>query len=269
MDNNYQTYFGFKKQPFSSDLNMEEILLTDELQSVKKRFDYAVELGGIALITGDIGSGKSTALRYASEALHSSEYKVFYVTATSGPILELYRQIMDEMGILGIGRSKAAMTSNIRREIREIVDAKRMKAVLVIDEASLLRLDVIAELHTLTQFHKDSKPWLPVILAGQSMLVDKLMYRTSAPLASRVITRSHLEGLNLDGMKQYIDHHLELAGANTSLFDDPAITAVHQGSGGLLRKSNHLARGALMAAALSQAQTINADHVRLAATEIF
>jgi len=269
MNSNYQTYFGLTAEPFKSDLRQDEILHTDELRSVKKRFDYAVRLGGVALITGDIGSGKSTALRYASDALRASEHKVFYVTATSGPILELYRQISDEMGIHATGRSKAAMTGHIRKEVREIVEGKRMKAVLVVDEASLLRLDVIAELHTLTQFNKDSKPWLPIIFAGQSMLVDKLMYRTSAPLASRIVTRSHLEGLNLDGVKLYIEHHLRLAGIQSPLFEDAAITAVHQGSGGLLRKSNHIARGALMAATQAQSKTVNADHVRLAATEIF
>ncbi len=70
-------------------------------------------------------------------------------------------------------------------------------------------------------------------------------------------------------MKQYLDHHLKLAGVNPGIFDDATITAVHQGSGGLLRKANHLARGALIAAAKQNMQIVNPEHVRLAATEIF
>ena len=83
---------------------------------------------------------------------------------------------------------------------------------MIIDEASFLRLEVFSELHTLCQFDKDSKPYLPLILAGQGSLMDKLSYKSSAPLASRVVCRAHLKGLDKDGMQQYLLHHLKLAG---------------------------------------------------------
>lgn len=269
MNENYRTFFGFGKEPFASDLALKEILQTEELTGVQKRFDYTLRLGGIGLVTGEIGSGKSTALRYASGKLHPSEYQTFYVIASSGSILELYRQISAELGVTKTTNSKAVITSLIRKEIAEWVQGKKIKVALIIDEASLLRLEVFAELYTICQFDKDSKPWLPLILAGQSTLVDKLRYRTSAPLASRIIARSHLEGLDRQGMEQYLHHHLKLAGVKNDLFQDAAVTAIHQGSGGLLRKANHLARGALVAAADSKCTTVNAEHVRLASTEIF
>lgn len=269
MNNNYRSFFGLKKEPFGTDLKNREILETHELKSVTKRLDYAVRLGGAALVTGEIGSGKSTALRYCAEKLHPSEYVTFYVTATSGSILELYRQITAEMGIYQSSNSRVIMTKLIKDEIKELVDGKKMKVILIIDEASLLRMEVLSELHTLCQFHKDSKPWLPLILAGQSTLIDKMMYRASAPLASRIVARSHMKGLDRNGMLQYLEHHLSLAGVKTNLFEDAAITAIHQGSGGLLRKANHLARGALIAAAGEESMSITAEHVRLAATEIF
>ncbi|MBT7697726.1 MAG: AAA family ATPase, partial [Desulfobacterales bacterium] len=193
----------------------------------------------------------------------------FYITATSGPVLELYRQILTEMGILQSSNSKAAMTRLIKNEIVELINGKKMKVVLVIDEASLLRMEVLAELHTITQFDKDSKPWLPVIMVGQSNLIDKMMYRASAPFASRIVTRSHLEGLDRQGMQQYLEHHLSLVGVKNNLFEDAAVTAIHQGSGGLLRKANHLARGSIIAASKEKSKTVMAEHVRLAATEVF
>ncbi len=269
MNNNYRNFFGLTKEPFATDLKIKEILQTDELKEVTKRLDYAVRLGGAVLVTGEIGSGKSTVLRYCAEILHPSEYQIFYVTATSGSILELYRQITAEMGIYQSSNSKVLMTRLIKNEIKELVDGKKMKVALIIDEASLLRMEVLAELHTLCQFHKDSKPWLPLVLAGQSTLIDKMMYRASAPLASRIVARSHMEGLDRNGMLQYLEHHLSLAGVKTNLFEDAAITAIQQGSGGLLRKANHLARGALIAAAGEESMSTKAEHVRLAATEIF
>jgi len=78
-------------------IEIDDILITPEVAGVKKRFDYTLRLGCSAVVTGDIGSGKSTALRYAAASLHSSEYRVFYVTASTGSIIELYRQIVEEL----------------------------------------------------------------------------------------------------------------------------------------------------------------------------
>lgn len=269
MNDTYRAFFGLQREPFRTDIVLSEIMETHDLPAVHERFDYAVRLGAIALVTGEIGSGKSTALRYATGNLHPSEYVTLSVTASSGSILEIYRQILDALGIDMSSTSRAVMTRRIRKEIMDIVHGKKMKAVLIVDEASLLRLDVFAEIHTLCQFQQDSKAWLPVILAGQSNLIDKLMYRGSQPLASRIVARSHLEGIDRRGMEEYLLHHLAIAGIKKNIFDDAAVTAIHQGSGGLFRKANHLGRGALVAAAKEQSMIVTAEHVRLAATEIF
>jgi general secretion pathway protein A len=269
MNDSYRTFFGLTKEPFGTELGIKEILETPDIKGVKDRFDYAVRLGAIALLTGEIGSGKSTALRYAAGHLHPSAYYTIHITATSGAIIELYRQILGELGTDTACFSKAVLLKRIRREIIELVCGKKIHVVLVIDEASLLRIDVLAEIHTLCQFEQDSKPWLPLIMAGQANLVDKLMYRASMPLASRIVARSHLEGVNRQDMEAYLKHHLAIAGVKTTLFDETAVTAIHQGAGGLFRKANHLARGALIAAAHDQVPVVSANHVRLAATEIF
>jgi len=265
----YRLFFGFAKEPFPTDLPLKDIMQTPELSAAAARFRYALSIGGLALITGEIGSGKSTAVRFAQSGLHPCEYTCLHVIATSGSIVEVYRQIAAAIGIERSSTSKALMTSMIRGEIKNLVCAKKLKPVLIIDEASLLRLEVFAELHTLLQFEQDCKAWLPLILVGQASIIDKLHYRTSSALASRVIARCHLEGLDLDLMRQYLTHHVQVAGLQDNLFDEPAATAIHQGSGGLLRKANHLARGALIAAARDQSRTVCAEHVRLAATEIF
>lgn len=269
MNDAYRSFFGFTKEPFRPDPCLKDILETEEIQGVMERFGYAVRLGAIALITGEIGSGKSTALRYAASRLHPSQHRVLFVTAVSGSILEIYRMVLAEFGIETASSSRAFLLRSIRKEITHLVGEKKIKTALVIDEASLLRLEVFAELHTLCQFEKDSMPWLPIILAGHSSLIDKLHYPGSQPLASRVVARTHLEGSDRKQMQAYIDHHLHLAGAGAALFEEAAVTAVHQGSAGLFRKANHLARGALIAAARDQSATVGAEHVRLAATEIF
>jgi type II secretory pathway predicted ATPase ExeA len=269
MSTSYRTFFGMKKEAFSSDLIPKEIFETDDIRSVQQRFDYAVRLGALALLTGEIGSGKSTALRYVAAKLHPSEYRAIHITACSGSILEFYRLFLAELNIDKSSTSRAVMIRLIKKEIQELVLGKKLKVVLIVDEASLMRLEVFAELHTITQFEQDSKPWLPIILAGKTNLIDLLTYQTSMPLASRIVARSHMEPVSRSHMQEYLSHHLSIIGVNTALFDETAVTAIHQGSGGLFRKANNLARGALIAAAAGQSMTVSAEHVRLASTEVF
>jgi len=171
MNKTYKNYFGFAREPFVSDIHHKDILITPELEAVAERIQYAVRLGAIALITGEVGAGKSTALRWSMEQFHPSEYKTLWITATSGSILEFYRQLLRSLGSDAASMSKAFYTREIRKEVRELIKEKGQKPIVIVDEASLLRLEVLIELHTITQFEGDSKPWLPIILAGQINLV--------------------------------------------------------------------------------------------------
>jgi len=261
-------FFGFMKEPFSQDVRVDELFHTPALEGAKERCLYAVNLGALSVITGDVGSGKSTALRYAASALHPSQYQIIPVVASTGSIIEVLKQIAMALDIEWGSISLAKLTRTIRMAITEIGKRKQVP-VLVIDEASLLRIEVFAQLHTLGQFELDSKPLLAIILAGQNNLLDKLMYLTSRPLASRVIGRSHLDGLKQKEMAGYLKHHLEIAGIKEQLFSDEAILAIHQGSGGLLRRANLLAKGSLVAASRDKCRVVAAEHVRMASTEIF
>jgi general secretion pathway protein A len=264
---NERHYYGFTREPFAQDLKVEDLYPAPYLTTTHERLLYAIRLGAVSVVTGEVGSGKSTALRYTTSKLHPSQYKIIPVIATSGSLIEMLRQICIGLDVAYTNTSVAKLTKTIRDIVTETAQKKQVP-VLVIDEANLIRLEVFAELHTLTQFDMDSKPLMPLVLAGQNNLLDKLMYHTSKPLASRVIGRSHLEGLKAKDMAGYLKHHLEIVGISEQLFSDEAILAIHQGSGGLLRRANYLAKGALIAAAAEKCQVVAAEHVRIASTEI-
>lgn len=118
-----------------------------------------------------------------------------------------------------------------------------------IDEAHLLRLGVFDQLHTVAQADFDSRTLVPIVLSGQIALIDKLLFNTSRPFASRVVGRSHMEALQRDHMADYLAHHVAIAG-------------------GMLRRAGNLARGALIAAAMEGCPIATAEHVRIASTEI-
>jgi type II secretory pathway predicted ATPase ExeA len=188
--------------------------------------------------------------------------------ASSGSVLEFLRQICLELGAPPIGNSIARLTRTIRESLSNVA-AKKQRPLIIIDEAHLMRLELLAQLHAVMQLPYDNKTLVPLILSGQNILVDRLLYHTSRPFSSRITGRTLLQGLQLEDMKNYLSHHLHIAGANQEIMSDEAATAIHQGSGGLLRRANLLARGAMLAAAKENAPVVSPEHVRVASTEIF
>jgi general secretion pathway protein A len=266
---NYREYYGFKTEPFHSNISPKNLLRLPDMLATKERLDYALSLGGVMLVTGEVGAGKSTTIRWALSHYHPSEIVLAHVIATSASLNELYKQFCWSLDLDVKAASRAYLARTFRGAVRDIVVGKKQKVVLVIDEASLLRADVFSEIHTLTQFEHDSQSLISIVLLGQIVLLDKLTYRSSQPLASRVVTKTHLRAISREQMVEYLNHHLRVAGVKKPLFSDSAVTAIHQGSGGLLRSANHLARGGLIAAAVEGQDLVQPDHIRIASTELF
>jgi type II secretory pathway predicted ATPase ExeA len=261
------TAWGLAREPFAQDLPVESLFPLPGLAPFIDRFDYAVANGLTTVITGEVGSGKSTSLRAAADRLHPSQYRVISLVATSGSLMELLRQLCIALGDPPASNSIAKMLALVRALLVDITSKKQVP-VLIVDEAHLLRLDVFDQLHTVAQTDFDSRALVPIVLSGQVALIDKLLFHTSKPFASRVVGRSHMEALQREHMADYLAHHLAVAGATKPLFSADAVTAIHQSSGGMLRRVGNLARGALMAATLERCPIATAEHVRIASTEI-
>lgn len=99
MSATYHSFFGMTKEAFDPDLGLKDSLETQDIASIRQRFDYTLRLGAVGLITGEVGSGKSTALRYALSKLHPSEFKTIWITACSGSILKFYRLLISELNM--------------------------------------------------------------------------------------------------------------------------------------------------------------------------
>lgn len=264
---NYQNFYGLQKEPFSQGIKINDLYPLPDLSALVTRFKYCTNLRAVGIITGEIGSGKSTSLRFACSELHPSEFKIIPLVAHSGTLMEFLKQCCIQLGETQLSPSITKLLKTFRDLLLEIA-LKNMSPVLIIDEAHLMRDEIFAQLHTLSQYEFDSKPVLSIILCGQTYLLDKLNSIASRAFASRVVGRTHLESLDLEHMRGYIKHHLEITGIKEQLFTEESILAIHQGSGGLLRRANILARGALIAAASENKKMVSPENVRIAATEI-
>jgi type II secretory pathway predicted ATPase ExeA len=266
--NIYKEYFGFNKEPFSNNLPEKKLLQLPSMLGIKNRVDYGLKIGAGIVVTGDVGSGKSTSLRWALSHYHPSEVLILNIIASTGSPGELYKQLCWALGIEISGSGGANLIRQIKSTIKEIAKSKKQKILFVIDEAHLLRIDVFMELHVLTQFDNDSNNLIGLVFIGQSNLLNKLSSRSCLSMASRVVGKIHLGSIDRNQMEEYIAHHIKFAGMKKVPFTDSAITAIHQGSGGILRTANHLCRGGLIAASMEKEDMVSAEHIRVASTEL-
>jgi general secretion pathway protein A len=262
----YRKHFGLARHPFAKDLPPDELFVSAAGRELEVRLGHLLELRGIGLCTGEVGSGKTTLCRKVVTALHTGLYRIFYVPLTTGNAMDMYKSISWELG-LPTERSRAALYRCIRAEVTRLCLETKVRPVLIVDEAQHLRSDVLEDLRLLTNYEMDSQNRLCLLLVGQAELRRRLGMAVHEALNQRVIVRHHLGGLSREELPLYLQHLLRLAGTELPLFDASAVEALFQASNGLPRKLNGLAHHTLMAAALAKAKAATAEHVQAALPE--
>src|SRR5207344_1820664 len=255
----YLAHFGFTHYPFERALLPDELFASSTAREAQVRLTHLVELRGIGLITGEVGSGKTTVCRQLAAALHPGLYRLFYVPLSTGNVMDMYKAIAWQLG-LPVERNRAAAYRAIHTEVCRLAVECRIHPVLVVDEAQHLRNDVLEDLRLLTNYAMDSEPRLCLLLVGLTELRRRLGMAVHESLAQRIVVRYHLGGLARDELSEYLDHRLRLAGTSLPLFEPAAVHALYQATHGLPRKVNRVAHYALSAAALAKARQISAEH---------
>jgi len=263
----YRKIYGLTRHPFEKDLKPNDLFVSAEANELEARLRYLTELRGIGLVTGEVGSGKTSICRKVAKKLNTGLYKVFYVPLTTSNVTDTYKSIAWEMGIT-TERSLAALYKAIRQEVNRLCLELKIRPILIIDEAQYLRNDVLQNLRLLTNYEMDSQNRLCMIFVGQGELRRRLSLSVHEPLAQRLVVRYHLSGLSREELPAYLQHRLELAGRQGELFETPALEGMFQATNGLPRKVNLLAHLSLNIAALEEANVVTADHIRAAVEEM-
>jgi len=263
----YLRHFAFTRLPFETLAETDELFESSARREAEARLGHLVDLRGIGMLTGEVGSGKTTVCRHLTAQLHPGLYRVHYVSLTTGNVLDMYKSIAWEIGI-AVERSRSSAHHAIRTEITRLANEAKQLPVLVVDEAHHLRNDVLEDLRLLTNFAMDSEQRLCLVLVGLTELRRRLSMAVHESLSQRLVVRHHLSGLDRDEVDAYIKHRLRLSGCELPLFEEPAVEALFQSARGLPRQINRIAHYALAAAALDKARTVNADHLQHALEEL-
>lgn len=263
----YLRHFGLTRFPFDSTIDTDELFVSAARREAEVRLKHLIELRGIGLLTGEVGSGKTTVCRQVTATLHPGRYRVYYVSLTTGNVLDMYKSIAWELG-LSTERSRAAAYRAVRSEITRLAQEAGQLPILIVDEAQHLRNDVLEDLRLLTNYAMDAEQRLCLILVGLTELRRRLSMAVHESLAQRLVVRHHHGGLERDEIDDYLNHRLRLAGTELALIDAPAIEAMFQASRGLPRQINRIAHYALSAAALDKAKQVGIAHMQHALDEL-
>lgn len=263
----YRKHFALTRHPFDKDLAPDDLFETASLCELTVRLRHLLDMRGIGLVTGESGSGKTTACRRLVAGLNTGLHRVLYVSLTTGNVMDLYKTIAWELG-LPTERNRAALFRQIRSEVSRLCAENRLRPVLIVDEAHHLRTDVLEDLRLLTNYAMDSENRLCVVLVGQPGLRRRLNMAALDALAQRIVVRAHVHGIARDELGPYLEHRLRLAGCELPLFEPPTVEAIFQASNALLRRVNLLAHHALFAAAIARAKSITTEHIQAALQEV-
>ena len=252
----WESFFGFKKTPFSDRPDPKQLFASGAWNQVKTRLEFLAQHHGVGLLTGEVGSGKSTAARAFTATLHPNLYKILYVHFSSGSALDLLRQVARELN-LEPAHFRGDLVRQIAGAVVELNQSKKQHPILICDEAQLLPHPALEQLPLLLNFDMDSSRYLTLLLIGQSLLRRTLSLQMHEALRQRIGVHYHLEGLTREELDAYLAQQLKSAGVVQPLFDDTARQALYQATKGILRKVNKLALTALRLAAARQAQMVN------------
>ena len=253
----FKEFFGFTKAPFTKDVSFKDLYRYSQLDQLFDRLRSTIEEGSGVLITGRAGTGKTTAVRGFLDGLGTGHRVIYLGQYQRGDAL-LSRLAM-ELGLRENLIRSRRMVGLVQRVSEE--SACGRKLVLVIDEAHLLELSLFEDIRLLTNADMDRRSHMALIIMGQRWLRAKLKIELHEALYQRLRLRYGLEGLSEVETKEYIQHHLRLAGNAEMIFTDAAIQTIFVASEGILREINNICYESLIVAASRQSRKIGEDIV--------
>ena len=252
----YKAFFHITGSPFGKGIPTVALLRYAQFRELGEYLAYVAEEGSVGLVTGDLGAGKSTAIRAFTEPLDDRRYHVCAV-GNADATRSVLRQLAWSYGMRA-AHLKGDLKDDVHIRIAALWAEHAKRTILVVDEAQALGNRGLQELRLLTSFACDSGSPLGLVLVGQPQLRAQLKDLPNEALDQRIMVRYHLAGLSLAETTEYIDTHLTAVGADAGIFTPEAIALIFQHAKGIPRRINKLAIQALIKAGHKEISPLDA-----------
>ena len=265
----YEQFYGLNENPFSVTPNPNYVYLGENHREALAQLLYGVrEKKGFIVITGEVGTGKTTLLHYLlnkmSETNHARTAFLFNPKLT---VRDFIQYILRD---LGLEATKGTKTDYLQILHQYLLDAyqKNENVVLIVDEAQGLNPELLEEIRLLSNFETSTSKLLQIVLVGQPELNKTLAQPGFRQLKQRINMRYHLHPLSFTETKAYVEKRLRVAGANQPIFTEDAIKEIYHKSGGVPRLINILCDNALLSGYALEKRMVNHELIKEAAADL-
>jgi type II secretory pathway predicted ATPase ExeA len=241
----YEQFYGLKRKPFSLVPDPDFLYLSKKHAVALALLEYGLQnQAGFSLITGEIGSGKTTLIRHLLKNM-DQQFTVGVITNTHRSFGDLLTWVLTSFGLELGARDKVVMYQQMIDFVAQQHVAGH-RVVLIVDEAQNMDIETLEELRLLSNVNVGEQLLLQLILVGQPELGQTLARPELSQFAQRISVEHHIPALDFPETRSYIEHRLQVAGATAEIFDRYACAAVYYYSRGIPRAINNICDMALV-----------------------
>ncbi len=264
----YETFYGLKEKPFNVTSDPSFFFLSRKHQEAFSHLIYGIkERKGILLITGEIGTGKTTLCRALLNSL-DKKTKTAFILNPNFSETQLLQLIVEDFGIIPKNKTKMSLISSLNNFLIQEANLGGNVALLI-DEAQNLKPNQLEQIRLLSNLETEKEKLLQIILVGQPELKQKLSLMQLRQLNQRISVRYHILPLEKDELKEYIYHRLSVAGSNGNVeFTPEAQEEIFLFSCGIPRLTNIICDRALLAGFVSDTKKISYEIIKKCIEEI-
>jgi general secretion pathway protein A len=264
----YKTFFGLQASPFADSPDPRYLFMTPHAQEALACLEHGLSARkGFTVLTGEVGTGKTTLLRCALNLLKQQRVSTAFVFNPRLNVLDFLEFVLTDFGIPLSSSTKSGMLLQLNYWLVARFAAKET-CILVIDEAQNLSWELLEEVRLLTNLETSSQKLLQIVLAGQPELAERLHHPIVRQLRQRVSLWCRTEPLTADQTHGYVAERLRISGATSPLFSSESLDLVHSYSGGIPRVINLLCEHALLAAYVDQIPQVPKWVIEMVAAEL-